>query len=81
MSMHPPTGVSRTRLGRAALAISVFLGAAAAQAQSDPFAGVTLDTSASHLTVICSTCGTPRTTDDDTHRGGVGTTSALYSAH
>jgi len=76
MNMHLLTGVVR-----AALAIGAFLGAAATQAQSDPFAGVTVDTSASHLTVVCSTCGTPRTTDDDTKLGGVGTTSVLYSAH
>ena len=80
MNMHPLIGVNRARLVRLALALSASLGAAAAQAGPDPFSGVSLDTSASHVTIICSTCGTPTTTDDDTHRGGAGTNSVLYAA-
>lgn len=69
----------KMHLARAALAFGACLGAAAASAQADPFAGVSIDTSASHVTIVCSTCPTPRTTDDDTHRGGAGTTAALYA--
>ena len=80
MNMHPLIGVNRAHLVRLALAIGTSLGAAATQAGPDPFSGVSLDTSAKHVTIICSTCGTPTTTDDDTHRGGVGTNSVLYAA-
>lgn len=72
--------MNATHLVRIALALSAALGAVAASAASDPFAGVSIGTSASHVTLVCSTCPTPRTTDDDTQRGGTGASAALYSA-
>jgi hypothetical protein len=79
MKMHSLIDMNRGRLVRAALALGACLGAAAASADPDPFAGVSVGASASHVTIVCSTCPTPRTTDDDTQRGGPGTTAALYA--
>lgn len=80
MNMHHVSGAHRKSLVRASLALVACLGAATAAAAADPFAGVTIGTSASHVTLVCSTCPTPRTTDDSTLRGGAGTGAALYSA-
>jgi hypothetical protein len=80
MNTHPPSHAHRSQLARAALALGASVCAAASAAATDPFAGVSLSTSASHVTIVCTTCPTPRTTDDSTRRGGPGSTAALYSA-
>jgi hypothetical protein len=51
-----------------------------ANAATDPYAGATVDTTASHYTLTCGTCPITSANDDTGHQGGPGAASASYSA-